>query len=132
MYIYFIYLLIKKYPVLNYRAGIWHNCLEAAAHTPNQRGHGWEVIDGHISIHWIDQRPAPKVHLQCISCNCLKCHYVGGRCSCRKNVMSSTDACCCVDRASVLPFQKCVNSVLLIPFFTVSDLPNSVFTVSDI
>ena len=59
-------------------------------------GHGWDVIDGHISIHWMDQQPAPKALLQFISCNCLKGRCVGGRCSCRKNVMC-TDACGCVE-----------------------------------
>ena len=44
----------------NYQARIWHNSLEAAAHTPSPHGHGWDVIDGHISIHWMDQQPAPK------------------------------------------------------------------------
>ena len=66
-----------------------------AAHTSSP--HGWNVIDGHMSIHWMDQRPAPKALLQFISCNCLKAHCVGGRCSCRKNVMSCTDACGCVE-----------------------------------
>ena len=81
----------------NYQACIWQNSLEAAAHTPSPHGHGWDVIDGHISIHWMDQQPAPKTLLQFISCNCLKGHCVGGRCSCRKNVMSCTDACGCVE-----------------------------------
>ena len=35
----------------NYQACIWHNSLEAAAHMPSPHGHGWDVIDGHISIH---------------------------------------------------------------------------------
>ena len=61
---------------------IWHNSMEAAPHTPSPHGHGWDVIDGHISIHWMDQQPAPKALLQFISCNCLKGHCVGGRRSC--------------------------------------------------
>ena len=81
----------------NYQACIWQTSLEAAAHTPSPHGHGWDVIDGHISIHWMDQQPAPKALLQFISCNCLKGHCVGGRCSCRNNVMSCTDACGCVE-----------------------------------
>ena len=81
----------------NYQACIWQNSLEAAAHTPSPHGYGWDVIDGHISIHWMDQQPAPKALLQFISCNCLKGHCVGGRCSCWKNVMSCTDACGCVE-----------------------------------
>ena len=81
----------------NYQACIWHNSLEAAAHTPSPHGHGCDVTDGHISIHWMDQQPAPKALLQFISCNCLKGHCVGGRCSCRNNVMSCTDACGCVE-----------------------------------
>ena len=75
----------------NYHACIWQYSLEAAVHTPSPRGHDWDVIDGHIiiiSIHWMDQQTAPKALLQFISCNCFKCHCVGGRCSCRKNVMS--------------------------------------------
>ena len=76
----------------NYQACIWHNSLEAAAHTSSPNGNDWDVIDGHMSIHWMDQQPAPKALLQFISCNCLKGHCVGGRCSCRKNVMSCTDA----------------------------------------
>ena len=70
----------------NYQACISHNSLEGAAHTPSPHGHGWDVIDGHISIHWMDQQPAPKALLQCISCNCPKGHCVGGRCSCRKKL----------------------------------------------
>ena len=81
----------------NYQACIRHNSLEAAAHTPSPHGHGWDVIDGYISIHWMDQQPAPKALLQFISCNCLKGRCVGGRCSCRKNVMSCTDARGCVE-----------------------------------
>ena len=81
----------------NYQACIWHNSLEAAAHTPSPHGHGWDVIDGHISIHWMDQQPAPKALLQFISCNCFKGHCVGGMCSCRKNVMLCIDACGCVE-----------------------------------
>ena len=81
----------------NYQACIWHNSLEAAAHTPSPHSHGWDVIDGHISIHWVDQQPAPKALLPFISCNCLKGHCVGGRCSCRNNVISCTDACGCVE-----------------------------------
>ena len=34
------------------------------------------MIDGHISIHWMDQQHAPKALLQFISCNCLKGHCV--------------------------------------------------------
>ena len=48
----------------------------------------------------MDQQPAPKALLQFIECNCLKGHCVGGRCSCRKNVMSCTDACGCVERSN--------------------------------
>ena len=81
----------------NYRASIWHNSLVAASHTPSPHGHGWEVIDGHMPIHRMNQRPAPKVYLQFISCNCRKGHNVGGRCSCRNNVMSCTYACGCVE-----------------------------------
>ena len=65
----------------NYQACIWHNSMEAAPHTQSPHGHGWDVIDGHISIHWMDQQPAPKALLQFISCNCIKGHCVGGRCS---------------------------------------------------
>ena len=61
-----------------YQACVWHNSLEAAAHTPSPHGHGWDVIDGHISIHWMDQQPAPKALLQFISCNCIKANCVAG------------------------------------------------------
>ena len=44
----------------NYQPCIWHKSLEAAAHTPSPHDHGWDVTDGHISIHWMDQQPAPK------------------------------------------------------------------------
>ena len=81
----------------NYQACVWQNSLEAAAHTPSPHGHSCDVIDGHISIPWMEQQPAPKALLKFISCNCLKGHCVGGRCSCRKNVMSCTDACGCVE-----------------------------------
>ena len=52
----------------NYQACIWHNSIEAAPHMPSPHGHGWDVIDGHISIHWMDQQPAPKALLQLKIC----------------------------------------------------------------
>ena len=92
-----------------YQACIWHNSLEASAHTPSPHGHGWDVIDSHISIHWMDQQPAPKALLQFISCNCLKGHCVGGRCSCPKNVMSCTDACGCVECSNTQDISRTEN-----------------------
>ena len=38
----------------NYQTSIWHNSMEAAAHTPSPHGHGWDVIDSHIIIHSLD------------------------------------------------------------------------------
>ena len=65
----------------NYQACIWHQSLAADAPTPSPDGHGWDVVDGHLSIHWMDQQPAPKAILQLISCKCSKDHCAGGRCS---------------------------------------------------
>ena len=51
----------------------------------------WLGCDWRSHIHSLD---GPD---QLISCNCLKGHCVRGRCSCRKNVMSCTGACGCVE-----------------------------------
>ena len=81
----------------NYQACIWNQCLEATAPTPSPDGHGWVLKDGHLTIHWMDQQPAPKALLQLISCKCRKDHCAGGKCSCRQNTMPCTDACGCTN-----------------------------------
>ena len=67
----------------NYQACIWNQSLEATASTPSPDGHGWVLKDGHLTIHWMDQLPAPEALLQLISCKCRKDHCTGGRCSCK-------------------------------------------------
>lgn len=81
----------------NYQARVWRLSLQADASIPSPAGHGWDVDDNNLSIHWMDQQPAPKSLLQLISCNCSKKHCDGGRCTCRKNAMPCTDVCGCTD-----------------------------------
>ena len=77
----------------NYQACIWHNSLEAGAHMPSPHGHGWDVIDvTYPFTGWTSSL------YQRHSCNSsVATTSNGGRCSCRKNVMSCTDACSCIE-----------------------------------
>ena len=45
----------------NYQAAIWKRCLEPHPNVPSPHGHGWEVIDGEISILWMTQASAPDI-----------------------------------------------------------------------
>jgi hypothetical protein len=48
----------------NYQAHFWQQSLEAKSHTASPDGHGWDLIDRNLSIHWMDQQPAPMALLQ--------------------------------------------------------------------
>ncbi len=74
----------------NYQAAVWRRCLEPSPDIPSPDGHGWKVSEGEI---WMDNDPAPKMVLQCVSCTCTKCK--DNRCSCRRNGLKCTGACGC-------------------------------------
>ena len=84
---------------ISHQACIWRRSLKADALSSD--GHGWDLTEGHLSIHWMDQQPAPKAILKLLSCNGKKDHCLGRRCLCHRNGMSSTDAVGCKECANL-------------------------------
>lgn len=79
----------------NYQACIWRSALDAFATTPSPDGHGWDLKNDTLAIHWMDKPPAPKALLLLISCKCSTSQCKGSRCSCLMNGLPCTDACEC-------------------------------------
>ena len=67
----------------------WRECRVPSPHTQ-----GWLVESGAITINWTDQRPAPDELLEMTHCGC-RTGWKTARCSCKKGLMQSTDACAC-------------------------------------
>ena len=80
----------------NYQAAIWCRALEPQLFVPDPHsGHGWTLDnDGHLSIQWMTQPPAPRDLLKMISCNC-QTSCTTRRCSCVKENLPCTDVCGC-------------------------------------
>ena len=79
----------------NYQAAIWRKSLQPMPSIPSPDGNGWKVQDGKLSIHWMDQSPAPNALLELISCGCKG--VCAARCSCFKNNLPCTATCNCTD-----------------------------------
>lgn len=80
----------------NYQSAIWRKALEKDCEIPSPHGHGWNVKEGELFIHWMDQEPAPKALMELVSCKC-KTGCNGRRCSCHKVGLLCTDVCECID-----------------------------------
>ena len=78
----------------NYQAFIWKRALEGEPAIPDPDGYGWDLDDGHLSIHWMDNRPAPDEILELVVCECnrKKC---GDNCQCSSFQIPCTDICKC-------------------------------------
>ena len=69
--------------------------LEAKPDIPHPRGHGWTLdAAGVLSIHWMDQLPAPQALLEVVSCGCTTGRATR-RCTCKTHGMPCTDVCQC-------------------------------------
>ena len=78
-----------------YQATVWRRAPEAKPQISSPDGHGWKFGDaGVLSIHWMDQLPAPQALLELVSCGCTT-GCATRRCTCRANGMLCTDACQC-------------------------------------
>ena len=71
----------------NYQAAIWRRILLAP------HGHGWRVKVNIISIDWMNNTPAPKPVLMCLSCKCKSCK--DKRCTCCRISLNCTSVCGC-------------------------------------
>lgn len=79
----------------NYQAKVWRSALKAVIDCPSPDGQGWKVVDGIISVHWLEQPYAPAEVLQTKRCSCSK-GCKSGRCSCIKAFLVCTALCGCV------------------------------------
>ena len=52
----------------NYRARIWRNVLQRMAETLTPHWHVWLLIDGALTIDWMNELPAPFAVLELMSC----------------------------------------------------------------
>ncbi len=78
----------------NFQAYLWKRGLEANFQQPSPEGHGWNIKDRVIDVHWMTKEPAPKAVLECISCkSCKLCST--RKCPCKANGFSCTDSCGC-------------------------------------
>ena len=80
----------------NYQAGVWSRALQAKPDIPSPCDHGWELVDGKLSIQWMMQKPAPDNLLVLINCHC-QTGCGSARCLCAREGMQCTDACSCAD-----------------------------------
>ena len=66
-----------------YQAAIWRRALEAKPDILHPSGHGWTLdTAGVLSIHWMDQLPAPQALLELVSCGCTN-GCATRRCTCK-------------------------------------------------
>lgn len=79
----------------NYQAKVWRSSLSPKINCPSPDGHGWNITDGLITVHWLEEPYAPAEVLQTKRCNCEK-GCKNGRCSCIKEFMVCTALCGCV------------------------------------
>ena len=77
----------------NYQAAIWSRSLLALPQIPPPHGHGWRVKVNCISIDWMNNTPALKRALECLSCKCKSCK--DKRCTWGRNSLKCTGACGC-------------------------------------
>ena len=62
---------------------------------PHPSGHGWTLdTAGVLSIHWMNQLPAPQALLELVSCGCTT-GCATRRCTCKAHGMPCTDVCQC-------------------------------------
>lgn len=80
----------------NYQTAIWKRSHLQDMESPQPAGHGWNLIDGKLTVKWMDKPPAPPSILQSIACGCKKTHCTEtSNCSCRKAGLQCTDLCQC-------------------------------------
>ena len=78
-----------------YQATIWRRALEAKPDIPHPSGHGWTLdTAGVLSIHWMDQLPAPQALLELVSCGCTT-GCATRRCTWKTHGMPCTDVYQC-------------------------------------
>ena len=78
----------------NYQAKIWKSSLVANIQAPSPRDHGWLVSEGSIAIDWNVELSADIALLAACSC---KAGCKTNACKCKKNGLSCTDACKCIE-----------------------------------
>ena len=67
-------------------------------------GHGWcKVGTETLEIKWMNQKPAPDVLLEFLSCGCKKSECRNNRCVCLANGLKCTDICGCTTCANSAP-----------------------------
>ena len=71
----------------NYQAAVWRRI--SLVPTKN----GWSVKVNSISIDWMNNTPAPKPVLWCLSCKCKSCKVK--ICTCCRNSLKCTSDCGC-------------------------------------
>ena len=78
----------------NYQAAVWKAALTASPEIPGPDGQGWKVTDGHLTVDWTSEAPAPKSVLALVACGC-RTDCSTRRCQCRVQGLVCTDACRC-------------------------------------
>ena len=88
--------LMKHIQPASYQAFIWKKCLLARILPPSPVGNGWVVLEGHLTIKWMDSNFAPDHLLEFANCGCKKgCSTQ--RCSYVKADLRCSDMCKCVN-----------------------------------
>ena len=78
----------------NYQALVWKNALEIEPDMPDPDGHGWELVDGCLNVHWMDNEPAPNEILELVVCECRR-QKCADECQCLQLQIPCTDICKC-------------------------------------
>ena len=86
--------LMKHLSRSNYQAAIWRRALHPIIAAPNIVNHGWAVVNGIVSIQWMDLPSAPDGILENVHCGC-KSGCLTNRCSCYKGNLCCTVLCHC-------------------------------------
>ena len=82
----------------NYQTFVWKQSLEIDIDIPDSNGYGWDMIDGHLRIHWMDNKPAPDEILELVVCNCKKSKSLKvcfDECQCVQLGIQCTEICRC-------------------------------------
>ena len=75
----------------NYQASVWRNALGTNPYIPDDDGHGWDLIDGSLKIHWMDNQ-AEILELVICHCRKAKCN---DECQCVQLRIPCTDISKC-------------------------------------
>jgi hypothetical protein len=82
----------------NYQASIYKQSLVQMPSHPPPVGHGWQMENGELTIHWGSLPPAPESILELVNCTgrCRRTNCSDSeKCTCLENGIPCTDLCKC-------------------------------------